>query len=66
LSLSELTEWMDVRMVDVGGQVSQRRKWIQLFENVSTLIFCVSLGDYDSYMREDSTKVLFSINSIHL
>ena len=31
------------RMVDVGGQRSERRKWIHCFQNVTGLIFFVAL-----------------------
>jgi guanine nucleotide-binding protein subunit alpha len=44
-------------MVDVGGQQNERRKWIHLFEGVSTVLFCVALPDYNLSMIEDSTKV---------
>jgi len=43
-------------MVDVGGQKkNERRKWIHCFENVTAVIYCVGLSDYDSMMVEDST-----------
>jgi hypothetical protein len=44
-------------MVDVGGQKSERRKWIHFFEGVATIIFCASLPDYDMPMMEDPAKV---------
>lgn len=31
-------------MVDVGGQRSERRKWIHCFENVTSIIFLVALS----------------------
>lgn len=40
-------------MVDVGGQRSERRKWIETFDNVTTLIFCVALSEYDMMLREE-------------
>uniref|UniRef100_A0A1A8I751 Guanine nucleotide binding protein (G protein), alpha 15 (Gq class) n=1 Tax=Nothobranchius kuhntae TaxID=321403 RepID=A0A1A8I751_NOTKU len=36
-----------LRIVDVGGQKSERRKWIHCFENVTSLIFLASLSEYD-------------------
>jgi hypothetical protein len=33
-------------MVDVGGQRSERRKWIHCFENVTSIIFLVALSEY--------------------
>ncbi|XP_062409648.1 guanine nucleotide-binding protein subunit alpha-14-like [Sardina pilchardus] len=40
------------RMVDVGGQRSERRKWIHCFENVTSLIFLVALSEYDQVLYE--------------
>lgn len=43
-----------VRMVDVGGQRSERRKWIHCFENVTSVMFLVALSEYDQYLHEVS------------
>ena len=42
-------------MVDVGGQRNERRKWINCFQGVTSVIFCVSLSEFDQKLREDST-----------
>lgn len=41
------------RMFDVGGQRSERKKWIHCFEGVTAIIFCVALSDYDLVLAED-------------
>lgn len=41
------------RMVDVGGQRSERKKWIHCFEGVTSLIFVVALSEYDLVLAED-------------
>ncbi|ETN81863.1 g-protein alpha subunit [Necator americanus] len=46
------------RMVDVGGQRSERRKWIHCFENVTSIMFLVALSEYDQNRMEES-KALF-------
>jgi len=44
------------RMYDVGGQQSERRKWIHCFENVTGVLFVSSLCGYNEKMWEDSDK----------
>jgi len=43
---------MTFRVVDVGGQRSERRKWIHCFSDVKCIIFCAPLADYNLYLRE--------------
>jgi len=40
-------------IVDVGGQRSERRKWINCFDDVKGLIFVVSLIAYNQVLYED-------------
>lgn len=44
------------RVFDVGGQRSERRKWIHCFEGVTAIMFCVALSEYDLVLREDETQ----------
>lgn len=44
------------RMVDVGGQRSERRKWIHCFENVTSIIFLVALSEYDQILFESNNE----------
>lgn len=48
---------MYFRMFDVGGQRSERKKWIHCFEGVTAIIFCVALSDYDLVLAEDEEMV---------
>lgn len=41
-------------MFDVGGQRSERKKWIHCFEAVTSIIFCVALSEYDQVLLEES------------
>jgi len=60
-------------MFDVGGQRSERKKWIHCFENVTSIIFCVALSEYDQVLLEESSQVSlvaipsheFVIDTIH-
>jgi len=41
------------KMFDVGGQRSERKKWIHCFEGVTAIIFVVALSEYDLCLAED-------------
>jgi len=41
------------KIVDVGGQRSERRKWMNCFSDVTGLIFVASLTAYNQYLYED-------------
>ncbi|KAJ6484008.1 heterotrimeric G protein alpha subunit B [Mycena sanguinolenta] len=43
------------KLFDVGGQRSERKKWIHCFENVTALVFLVSLSEYDQMLYEDES-----------
>lgn len=42
-----------VKLVDVGGQRSERKKWIHCFEEVTAILFFVALSAYDLGLREE-------------
>ena len=44
-------------MVDVGGQKSERRKWIHCFQDVTAILFLVSLSGYDQCLVEEHNAV---------
>jgi len=46
----------DLSMIDVGGQRSERKKWFPAFDDVTIVLFCASLSDYDQYLLEDKSK----------
>ena len=41
----------------MGGQRSERKKWIHCFEDVTAIIFCVGMSEYDQVLHEDETTV---------
>ncbi|CAG8433736.1 10428_t:CDS:2 [Diversispora eburnea] len=45
------------RMFDVGGQRSERKKWIHCFENVTAIVFLVAISEYDQLLLEDETVI---------
>ena len=44
-------------MFDVGGQRSERKKWIHCFESVTSIIFCTALSEYDQVLLEERNQV---------
>uniref|UniRef100_A0A8C6WHP9 Uncharacterized protein n=1 Tax=Neogobius melanostomus TaxID=47308 RepID=A0A8C6WHP9_9GOBI len=51
------------RMVDVGGQRSERKKWIHCFEDVTSLVFLAALSEYDQVL-EDTKEVRTTNNRL--
>ncbi len=51
--------YIKLRMIDVGGQKSERRKWLQCFNEVNSVIFIAALSDYDLVLSEDNSQVSF-------
>ncbi|KAM7008943.1 guanine nucleotide-binding protein subunit alpha-12a [Tautogolabrus adspersus] len=43
------------KMVDVGGQRSQRQKWFQCFDGITSILFMVSSSEYDQVLMENRT-----------
>lgn len=41
---------------DVGGQRSERRKWIDCFDSVHAVLFVASLSCYDQFLYEENDK----------
>ncbi|XP_059555375.1 guanine nucleotide-binding protein subunit alpha-12 isoform X5 [Myotis daubentonii] len=52
------------KMVDVGGQRSQRQKWFQCFDGITSILFMVSSSEYDQVLMEDrrTNRLLESMN----
>ncbi|CAD5223075.1 unnamed protein product [Bursaphelenchus okinawaensis] len=48
---------LDFVIYDVGGQRSQRRKWIHFFDKVNGLIFVAAISGYDQTCREDNASI---------
>lgn len=48
---------LNFKLFDVGGQRSERKKWIHCFEDVTAIIFCVAMSEYDQVLHEDETTV---------
>jgi GTPase SAR1 family protein len=51
-------------MVDVGGQRSQRTKWFQCFDEVTSIIFLVASSAFDQTLMEDrsTNRMVESLN----
>ncbi|XP_065364682.1 guanine nucleotide-binding protein subunit alpha-11-like [Calliphora vicina] len=44
------------RMTDVGGQRSERRKWMHCFDNVKAILFLVAISEYDQVLKENEQR----------
>jgi len=42
-------------LVDVGGQRSERKKWIHVFDQVTAVMFIIALSEYDQVLYEDAS-----------
>jgi GTPase SAR1 family protein len=50
---------MQFKMIDVGGQRAERRKWIHCFQSaITAIVYCCSLNEYDQKLREDDKNRL--------
>lgn len=51
-------------VVDVGGQRSERKKWMHCFQDVTAVIFCVAMSEYDLKLYEDdeTNRMMESLN----
>ena len=49
------TKQLKITLVDVGGQRSERRKWLQCFDGVDMVLFIVAISEYDETLSEDNT-----------
>jgi len=45
---------MEFTIVDVGGQRSERRKWLHCFDDVTCVIYLAALDEYDMKLEEDN------------
>ena len=43
------------QLFDVGGQRSERRKWLHCFDDVKAVLFVAALSGYDMTLTEDGT-----------
>lgn len=43
------------KLFDVGGQRSERKKWIHCFESCNAIVFLVAISEYDQKLYEDES-----------
>ena len=49
------TEKLQITLIDVGGQRSERKKWLNCFDGVNAVVFVVAMSEYDQVLNEDAT-----------
>lgn len=42
------------KIMDVGGQRSERKKWIHCFDGVTSVLFVAAMSSYDQFLYEDA------------
>ena len=55
------------QLCDVGGQRSERRKWLHCFDDVKAVLFVAALSGYDMTLTEDGStnRIEESVNLFH-
>jgi len=51
-----LVDTSEFKMIDVGGQRNERKKWIACFEGVTAVLFVGVLSEYDLVLSEDDSQ----------
>ena len=51
-------------LIDVGGQRTERKKWIHCFQDVTSVIFVTAIQEYDQVLFEDqkTNRMIESLN----
>jgi GTPase SAR1 family protein len=48
-----------LKIMDVGGQRNERKKWLHCFERVTAVLFIAAISEYDEFLYEDETVPRF-------
>uniref|UniRef100_A0A914XCM7 Uncharacterized protein n=1 Tax=Plectus sambesii TaxID=2011161 RepID=A0A914XCM7_9BILA len=46
-----------LRLIDVGGQKSEQRKWIHCFDNVNGVLFISCISSYNQYLHDNEETI---------
>lgn len=59
-----LVEGVPFTVIDVGGQRNERKKWIHVFSNVTSIIYVSAINEYDEVLFEqtDMNRMQESLN----
>jgi GTPase SAR1 family protein len=44
------------KFIDLGGQRSERKKWLKVFDDVTAVLFITSMSEFDQNLYEDDKK----------
>ncbi|EFC38689.1 predicted protein [Naegleria gruberi] len=55
LSYETMGKNTEIEVIDVGGRRNERKKWIHCFEDTHTLIYMVSLSEFNQTLIEDNS-----------
>ena len=53
--------------IDVGGQRTERKKWIHFFDDVKIIMYLAAISEYDQVLLEDghTNRLKESVNLFH-
>jgi GTPase SAR1 family protein len=57
---------IDFTIVDVGGQRSERRKWLHCFDDVTSVVYLAALDEYDHMKLEEDNETSRLAESLRL
>jgi len=47
---------IEFEVADCGGQRAERRHWLTILQDVTSVLFCAPLSEFDQMLREDKTR----------
>ena len=59
--MNDYNDKFRIKILDLGGQKNERRKWIHNFDNLEGIIFMAALSDYDMFTFDNKNRLMESL-----